>query len=256
MKYYQHILLVCLALLSCAFMLYSRYFSSLSLSSFTFLLSSPQISDEKVNKDENVTLLKQQLASKQLEIIHLKQTLKNIQILQKEISLQNTQKSINAKILLRRDSSDHRSSFIINKGKKDGVALKSYVTFKKNLLGIVYKLSTHSSMVLRVSDPYMRIPIFLMIKENDIFTIYDEGICVGQSRQKCKIKFLQWHPEKVLPQTAIVLTSGFGNYPQGLIVGNAIIKKSEEKHYLLDVEPISLSGIYNVLVVVNQDLHK
>lgn len=261
MKYYQHILLVCLVLLSCVFMFYSSYFSSWSLASFTFLLSTPEKKENKGNKDEIISDLQKQLASKQLEIIHLRQTLENIEVLQKETFLDISTKLISAKVLLKRDSTSHRNSFIINKGKRDGVPLGALVTFKENLLGIVSKLSANSSMVLHVSDPYMHIPVFLMVKKHKDFTIYDEGMCVGQSKQKCKIKFIQWFKNKSLPQAAVAITSGFGNqYPQGLIIGDVVIEKattkSEKEHYLLNVNPVSLDKIYNVMVTVNQDIHK
>ncbi|MEX2664694.1 rod shape-determining protein MreC [Candidatus Uabimicrobium amorphum] len=242
-------------------MFYSSYFSSWSLTSFTFLLSNPEKKEVKGNKDEIISHLQKQLASKQLEIIHLQQTLANIEALQKEAFLDSSRNLISAKVLLKRDSTSHRNSFVINKGKRDGVQLGALVTFKKNLLGIVSKLSAKSSMVLHVSDPYMHIPVFLMVKKQQAFTIYDEGICVGQSKQKCKIKFIQWFAEKALPEAAVALTSGFGNrYPQGLIVGNVTIKKSttqrEKQHYLLNVNPIALDKIYNVMVTVNQDVRK
>ena len=238
-------------------MLYSSYFSSWGLTSFTLLLSTPK--QAKKEEQETIESLRQELARKNLKIEELTKTLNNIEALQTKIPLEPSVKFITAKILLKRDSSDHRNSFVINKGKLDGVPLGAPVTYDKHLLGITYKLSSRSSMVLQVSDPFMHIPVFLMSRKGKDYSVYDEGMCVGQSKQKCKIKFIQWQEQTSLPNEGVVLTAGFGRrFPTGLIIGNTMISESTENRgeYMLDVIPMSLDKIYNVAIIVNQGSQK
>lgn len=247
-----------LALLSCLCMYFNKHISSVIMTPFTILLSPLPSEKHMADNSARILELENMLAVKEEEIERLGEIFDNIEAL-KSVHNHEPEIIIEAGILLSRDSTDNRNSFIINKGSKDGVELMSLVTYKKYLLGIVYKLSAYSSIVIQVSDPKMKISVLIQLPDkNKKLKIYDRGLSIGQSKQSCKVKLIKWQSgrefafEKIDEEWALTgkaITSGLEEmYAPGFAIGDVKVKKLENKNYSFSIFPISLKKVSNVLV--------
>lgn len=104
------------------------------------------------------------------------------------------------------------SYFLLNRGEQDGVAVGASVVYKKFLIGDVVEVSRTTSKVRTLYDPQFRVPAL----SADSVT-RTKGMVRGEFSTSLLM-------EKILPaeevgRGQIIVTSGEGGYPRGLVLG-------------------------------------
>lgn len=121
--------------------------------------------------------------------------------------------TISAEVIAR-DPNDWLSSFVINKGKGDGIKKDSAVCASKGLLGKVVELGEHTSSVMLLSHPAFKAGG--MVKKSRI-----NGIVVGAGKGLVKMKYIPIDAEVKTGDT--VVTSGMSSiFPKGIAIGEVI----------------------------------
>lgn len=143
------------------------------------------------------------------------------------------------------DSSSQFRVLRLNKGKDDGIVLKSSVVTHQGLIGHVYRLTAHHADVITILDQNMRVDAI-------VDRTRSHGIIEGFSPTLCVMKYVtRTEPVSVGDQ---VITSGLGNiYPKGLKVGT--ISRIERESYgitqLIEVTPsVDFRKLEEVIVLI------
>ncbi|HON45815.1 MAG TPA: rod shape-determining protein MreC [Planctomycetota bacterium] len=162
---------------------------------------------------------------------------------------------IPANIISRRNISNVRKTFYIDRGMYDGVELGDIILFGHSLIGFIIEKQQYSSQVLSIADPSVRIPVELVgninvaemktqeeqeasennkNKEDIDILYYGKAICCGKSQKTCYLKWLEktyqpWKTDKAYVLTATgTTTDGILNFPVGLVVG--IVDSPYQEH--------------------------
>jgi len=142
------------------------------------------------------------------------------------------------------DSSSQYRVLRVNKGKEDGVVLKSSVITSQGLVGHVYRLTPHHADIITILDQNMRVDAL-------VDRTRSHGIVEGFSPTLCVMKYVtRTEPVSVGDQ---VITSGLGNiYPKGVRVGT--ISRIERESYgitqLIEVTPsVDFRKLEEVLII-------
>lgn len=141
-------------------------------------------------------------------------------------------------------------TFVINKGKKDGVNLKQTVITKDGLLGHISKVNDDTSVVTTILDPNVSVGIEIAsVNKNALvkgdFSLKNEG--------KLKLTYIPIDTEVSVSET--VYTSGIGEvYPKGIPVGTiekVINKKNEIDRYAIVKPLVDINNVDSVGIIVN-----
>lgn len=123
------------------------------------------------------------------------------------------EKVIVAKVLYK-NFTPFSMSVTINVGKNDGIAEDDVVLSEFGLAGIIDKAYTHSSRVIILHDPLMRIPV--VFKKSGC-----SGIVKGMANFRKGLKIIHLNCTKNLIANEVVITSGIGGiYPYDIAIGN------------------------------------
>jgi len=223
---------------------------SFFLAQNTNLVAKIQDHDPDVEK----AVLRQKLFEMHMQNLQLKEQLRSLTKFRQEISPKLVRKAIPAAILVYKDSSDNRRSFIINRGTSTGVKPGYVVVFGKNLLGRVFQVGDSSSTVLQITDPIMRIPAQLASVTQNNIQIYGDGVCEGSSRETCLLQFIERQTK--LPDQGIAITSGLrGKYPKGLEIGEISLKNTVQvgEFWEIHIKPLELKNLQTVLVLAHEN---
>lgn len=142
-------------------------------------------------------------------------------------------------------SSDHKV-IRINRGKNQGVLLRSPVITFHGLVGYVFRLGHNFADVLTILDPNNRV-------DGIVDRIRSHGIVEGYIRGKCRMKYVSRAELVVLND--LVISSGLGNiYPKGIKIGT--ITRIEREVYgvtqELEITPaVNFGQLEEVLVLVS-----
>jgi rod shape-determining protein MreC len=144
-----------------------------------------------------------------------------------------------------RDNSGHFRVLRINKGKLDGIKLKSTVVTYNGLVGHVYRTADHYADILTILDPNNRVDVI-------VDRTRSHGILEGFTNASCIMKYVA-RTEKVALKDHI-LTAGLGNiYPKGIHIG--MIRKIEKESYgitqFIEIIPsVDFSKLEEVVVLI------
>jgi rod shape-determining protein MreC len=143
------------------------------------------------------------------------------------------------------DSSSQFRVLRINKGKNDGITLRSPVVTAKGLVGQIYRVTPNYADVLTILDPNNRVDAI-------VDRTRSHGILEGFSDFKCLMKYVTRTEQVRLSD--VVITAGLGNiYPKGIKVGT--ISKIERESYgitqIIEVSPsVDFQRIEELIVLV------
>ncbi|MBL7665747.1 MAG: rod shape-determining protein MreC [Bacteriovoracaceae bacterium] len=119
------------------------------------------------------------------------------------------------------DSSNEFKVLRINKGKNDGIELKSPVITINGLVGYVYRLSANYADILTILDQNNRVDAIVSRTRS-------HGIVEGTSNYKARLKYVVKTEPVQVGDTLI--TAGLGNiYPKGIKLGK--ITKIEKESF-------------------------
>lgn len=118
----------------------------------------------------------------------------------------------------------------IDKGDKAGIKIGQIVIFQNILIGKVVKVNPFESQIELPTDPDSKIPVRTLKTRA-------QGLLTGQFGEM--ISFEKVTQEERLELGDLVLTSGEGGYPKGLIIGKItkVEKKESEVFQKAEVEP-------------------
>lgn len=142
------------------------------------------------------------------------------------------------------DASNEFRVLRVNRGKNDGVALKSPVVTAAGLVGYVYRVTSNYSDVLTILDPAHRVDVLV-----DRTRSY--GVLEGLESNRAILKYIKKNdPIEIGDQ---VITAGLGSiYPKGIKVGivTNVEVRSFELSKNIDVIPsVSFDKLEEVLII-------
>lgn len=156
-----------------------------------------------------------------------------------------------ASVILR-DTSDIYSSFTINKGSDDGLALDQPVIYGSHLTGIIKELTPDTAVVYSLFDPTVSVSAYEIRTREDCYT---EGDTALSAEGLIRISGLS-RSTPVVPG-GIVCTSGIGGiYPRDLIIGTVTQVSNSETDisaYAVVEPDIDITGIVDVFVITDFD---
>ncbi len=156
-----------------------------------------------------------------------------------------TEDRVLAKVVAFDASSDHKV-IRINRGKDQGVRLRSPVITYDGLVGYVFRLSHNFADVLTILDPNNRV-------DGIVDRIRSHGIVEGFIRGRCRMKYVS--RAELIVLNDLVISSGLGNiYPKGIKIGT--ISRIEREVYgvtqELEITPaVNFGQLEEVLVLVS-----
>ena len=189
------------------------------------------ITEVTVSKEKELQELRAQVAFLSWQLIDIKDKLLSLTTFRQQFPLENVPYIIPASILIKRDNSSNRCSFVINRGKQDGVKAGAVAVFGHTVVGRVIETGKNTSRLLHISDPQICIGVILHGIVAGQPVEYGEGICLGISGNSCRLRLVEKNYQKWQCPEVTIVTSGFkGQYPRGLIVGTIISPYSKKFH--------------------------
>ncbi len=183
----------------------SRFWSNLSL------LPKQILRIREVSK--NLSQLQSQLSQLQAEQWRVQELIEENRRLRKLLGLANdiTQPYIAAEVIAI-GGSNWFHTIMINKGSQEGVPQGAPVIYHKGLVGRVWEVRSHHSIVLLLTDRHSAVGVSLTEHQG----VY--GIVKGTGRRLCELVHLSRH---VVPRKGEdLVTSGLGGvFPKGIPVG-------------------------------------
>ncbi len=143
------------------------------------------------------------------------------------------------------DSSNEFKVLRINKGKKDGLKLKSPVITINGLVGYVYRLSKNYADILTILDQNNRV-------DSLVSRTRSHGIIEGTSNYKARLKYVV--RTEPVQKDDMVITAGLGNiYPKGIKIGKItdIAKESYGLTQSIEITPtVDFHRLEEVVVLI------
>jgi len=239
------------------FLSLAPFFHSLRLRIFSlFFQPSTSIQEEHLclqnpAASSEIVALQHQISALSWQVLQLQEQVQNLTKFREKFSIEDMPLVIPAKILLRHDSSTLRNSFIIDRGSQHGVKPGFAVVYGYSLLGRILEVSPKTSKVLHITDPAMRIGIYVIGTVEDQTITYAEGLCIGRN-SNCELRHIEKGNQKWQEGELSIVTSGFKKqFPPGLVVGT--IQSPYRKKTGAELEEI---GVFWDLPVQIADLSK
>ncbi len=147
------------------------------------------------------------------------------------------------------DSTNEFKVLRINKGKLDGLKIKSPVITINGLVGYVYRLSKNYADILTILDQNNRV-------DTIVSRTRSHGIIEGTSNYKARLKYVvRTEPVEIGDMT---ITAGLGNiYPKGIKIGKitSIEKESYGLTQSIEITPsVDFHRLEEVVVLIAREL--
>ena len=214
---------------------------------FKFLPNNKDISQNRSNDQNEVVLLKQEIARLNQQIERNKNLLIENQNLRSLLNLKNeiSGKQIAAEVVNRSPTSWF-NIITVNKGENDGVTTNMAVRNSEGLVGRVIQTGSNFSRVMLILDPNSAVPS--QIKESRA-----AGILYGTGKTRCEMRYITHDTPIELGNT--VITSGYGKYfKKGIIIGT-VTKISIQEHALfktIEIQPRADFGALETLLLIEK----
>ena len=183
---------------------------------------------------QRIARLEEQLASRQIEIIQLREAASDydrlVGLLSYTTALEN-QEFLTADVIAF-DPSGIARSMIINRGTRDGVAVGMPVVTDLGLVGRIVRVSANAAQVQLIHDENSSVSARLQ-------TTRAEGSIIGQASGVLRMTFIDLAEN--ITQGDLVITSGLGgNFPPDLVVGQVTSIRQFEFELFQEAEVRSL----------------
>ncbi len=136
-------------------------------------------------------------------------------------------------------------TILINKGQEDGIPQGAPVLCYKGLVGRVWEVRSHHSVVLLITDRHSAVGVSLTRREGV------HGILKGTGKPWCELAHLSRH---FVPQKGeILVTSGLGEvFPKGIPVGEVVSVKTNTEPPTAKVRPLfRLNELREVIILTD-----
>ncbi|MBI3994768.1 MAG: rod shape-determining protein MreC [Nitrospirae bacterium] len=193
--------------------------------------------------------LKQDLARLQNETIRLQEAAQAHERLLQLLDLKTEAdyRAVTAAVI-GRDPSNWYRTLLINKGRRDGVAVEMGVITPAGVVGRVIKAEPAVSQILLMTDRNSAVAALVQRTR-------DEGLVEGTEKGLARMKYLSLLSEA--KEGDLVLTSGLtGSFPKGLLIGTLgrPAKKDLDLFQQAEVIPgVDFSTLEEVLVITSLD---
>ena len=183
---------------------------------------------------DRIAVLEEQLASRQIELIQLREAASDYDRLASLLSytaaLEN-QEFLTADVIAF-DPSGIARSMIINRGTRDGVAVGMPVATDLGLVGRIVSVSANAAQVQLIHDENSAVSARLQ-------TTRAEGSVIGQASGVLRMTFIDL--DENIIQGDLVITSGLGgNFPPDMVVGQVTSIRQFEFELFQEAEVRSL----------------
>ena len=195
---------------------------------------------------ERIASLEELLASRQIEIIQLREAASDYDRLVDLLSYTNTlenQEFLTADVIAL-DQSGIVRGLIINRGTRDGVGIGMPVVTDLGLVGRIVGLSANAAQVQLINDENSSVSARLQ-------TTRAEGSIIGQASGALRMTFIDLD-ERII-QGDLVITSGLGgNFPPDIVVGQVTSVRQFEFELFQEAEVRSLIdlGLLEFVLVI------
>lgn len=175
------------------------------------------LKNKTINQSENYLIQKNLNDSLTKEILELKELL-NLN------STMSEYEPINATTISRNDIYWF-NSIIIDKGKADGLKKNMAVITANGLVGKITKLTKHTSEVklITTNDITYKTSVIIEINDKNQYAILN-----GYDQEKKLLKVTAIDKNIEIPTSANVLTSGLGQTPKGIYIGEVVSKEIDK----------------------------
>ncbi len=181
-----------------------------------------------------IAALEEQLASRQIEIIQLREAASDYDRLTSLLSYTTALENIE---FLTADVIAHEQSgiarhIIINRGTRDGIGIGMPVATDLGLVGRVVRVSANAAQVQLINDENSSVSSRLQ-------TTRAEGSIIGQASGVLRMTFIDLDEDII--QSDLVITSGLGgNFPPDIVVGQVTSIRQFEFELFQEAEVRSL----------------
>ena len=192
--------------------------------------------------------LKDNLNRLQAEVAQLEEQKKENERLKALLGFVSANKfSYEAASVIAYDPSNIRGNLTVNKGKKDGIAEGMAVISDGFLIGRIYAVDEHSSIVRLLTDPLSAIPV--SVQNTGTTGIANGQIGYGLSMEKIP------QGEKITKGDTVVTSGLGGEIPRGLIVGTVekITRQENSLFVTADIMPSAdLASLSRLIIIKGQ----
>lgn len=142
----------------------------------------------------------------------------------------------------------NHSSYLINKGSKDGIHKLAGVMTPDGVFGYITDVSEHSARVLYMTDRLSSIDAVVQRTQA-------RGLIAGYRQTVARLKYIE-RPEDMIEGDLIVTSSDQSMFPAGLPIGTVqrlITKKAGVGHQADVVPSVKINQTQELLVLVKED---
>ncbi len=194
--------------------------------------------DEYIRLREEVNLLRARLVGVE-ELSRENNRLASLLGLKRELIYSSTAANV-----IGRDPSKWNASILIDKGRRDGVAVGWPVVNALGVVGKVAEVSDDSAKVILITDPSFSVAA-LDQRSREV------GLVSGSLQGLCRMRYLSFDAD-VQPQDQVITSKLSSSFPEGLLIGTITrVHKDENENtaYCLIEPSVFLSQIEQVLVI-------
>ncbi len=143
-----------------------------------------------------------------------------------------------------RDPSNWNAVLIVDRGKRDGIAVGMPVVNVLGVVGKVAEVGHNKAKVILLNDPSFSVTA-LVQRSREV------GLVSGTLQGMCRMRYLSENAD-VQVGDQIITSKLSSSFPQGLLIGEVVTVRRDEKNASVDciVQPaVSLSQLEEVLVI-------
>ena len=154
--------------------------------------------------------------------------------------------------IISRSTNDPYGSFVIDRGKKDGIKLYDPVVTSEGLVGVIVEVARSYSTVRTIMSPDLSVGA-LCVESRDTGIV--EGNLSLAADGKCKMIYID--KENKIKNGDLMITSGkSGQFPRGYVIGNVTdtgIETNGLTAYAVIQPCVDISKINSVMVITEFD---
>ena len=210
--------------------------------------------DSEVYVEEN-RQLRQQVAELNNRLIDYEELRTEVEDLRKFVGIKEENEDMKVSRpgnIISRSANDPYGSFVIDRGKKDGIKLYDPVVTSEGLVGVIVEISRTYSTVRTILSPDLSVGA-LCVESRDTGVIEGNLSLAGDG--KCKMIYIDKNNK--IKNGDLMITSGrSGQFPRGYVIGNVTevgIEPNGLTAYAVIQPSVDISKINSVMVITEFD---
>ena len=197
---------------------------------------------------EKYSLMKNEYENLLVENFKLKSTINYEKISNDIIDFQERYELHDATLakILAKNFSDEEHSFLVNRGKKDGIEKNMVAIYKFQIVGKVIEVDRWSSKILLITDRNCKIASYTN-------ATYAQGIVVGKNKpNECQMQYVSYLAKVNLDD--FIISSGQGLiFPEGFCLGKITKLTTKGLYHKIKLQPLIDLRYIDFCLLVNQE---